>query len=243
MAAEKISEKETTLNTNAMTLTFRADQPTQIGARIKAARAELRITQAELARRISMKRKDGCTRASVGQWEINATFPSYQMMVYIADALKLTPGYLAFGDVYANGQSADPKPVDIEGLDLLAEIRIGNSPDDRRKVRVWGIPSDLLSNTFIGGVEALFIVEVRGSALQPLYDQGDRVYVDSSDTRPDGSPFLFWDGAGASFGILTTQPTVDGPMIKISGDGVDFPLLPLTAIKVIGKVKGRMRLG
>jgi transcriptional regulator with XRE-family HTH domain len=242
-AATPTKSAKTTVKTAAKTVKAKAlkrEKNVMIGKRLRELRDQRGLTQEGLAKLIAARRDEGCSRAAVGQWEIHTTHPHYDMIETIAEVLDVSPAYLAFG---INGPEDQARhDARYSDLSFLGEMRFGDSPDKMEQVRQWGIPTDLIATSAEGEPEDLIVLEVKSSTLRPEYMPGDRVYVDTSDKKPTGGAFVFWDGIGPAFGHMNVIPSKSGPMVKVTGEGVDLDPIPLDDLEIIGKIKGRMTL-
>ncbi|WP_299612540.1 helix-turn-helix transcriptional regulator [uncultured Tateyamaria sp.] len=99
----------------------RSDDDVSRGQRIKKARKAKSLSQEQLAVRI------GVTRSSIGQWEIGANSPNYENINKVAQALRVSREFLAFGG----------RVTDVE--EPLSEIESGE--DEVRRFRI----SDLMA--------------------------------------------------------------------------------------------------
>ena len=64
----------------------------EIGKEIKNRRAELSITQEELANRLNV------TRAAISNWEVGRNYPDIQLLVKLSDELNISLDQLLRGD-------------------------------------------------------------------------------------------------------------------------------------------------
>jgi hypothetical protein len=149
--------------------------------------------------------------------------------------LKVDPAFIAFGTHGPASRHLDQTTV--------SEMRFGDTLEDSREVRKWAIPVELLTDVTEGEIEDLFIMEVRSNVLRPDYAPGDRVLVDRTDKKPTGGVFAYWDGISVSLGHMSVVPSAAGPLVKISGEGVDLDPIPLGDVAILGKVKGRFSIG
>lgn len=74
----------------------------RVGARIRARRNALHLTQAELARRIP-----GVTESYVSRWERGENMPSWANLPRVAESLQTTVAWL-LGETNGNGASEQP---------------------------------------------------------------------------------------------------------------------------------------
>ena len=86
-----------------------------VADRIKTLREENQITQAELARRLSI------TRASVNAWEMGISVPSTQYIVELADIFHISTDYLLDVDRSASISIAGLTEADVRIVYALVE--------------------------------------------------------------------------------------------------------------------------
>lgn len=86
-----------------------------VADRIKTLREENQMTQAELARRLSI------TRASVNAWEMGISVPSTQYIVELADIFHISTDYLLDVDRSASISIAGLTEADVRIVYALVE--------------------------------------------------------------------------------------------------------------------------
>ena len=86
-----------------------------VADRIKTLREENQMTQAELARRLSI------TRASVNAWEMGISVPSTQYIVELADIFHISTDYLLDADRSASISIAGLTEADVRIVYALVE--------------------------------------------------------------------------------------------------------------------------
>lgn len=86
-----------------------------VADRIKTLREENQMTQAELARRLSI------TRASVNAWEMGISVPSTQYIVELADIFHISTDYLLDVDRSASISIAGLTETDVRIVYALVE--------------------------------------------------------------------------------------------------------------------------
>lgn len=124
-----------------------------LGERIKECRMNARISQGELARRISV------SQSAVAHWERGKNQPNLEQLAVLAAALEIPKDWLAFG-------------VDMSGkVEVVAEIIRGEC--------VWLAKNH---SRFVGSPQAedgsaLSAVEIMDDALYPQYKRGDVLFM------------------------------------------------------------------
>ena len=204
-----------------------------VGGRIRDARERKEMTQNELAKRF------GITRSGIAQWESDTTSPSIYKTEEIAKLLETTPQWLAFGI------SSEPKIVyqPEPGSVTINEVNFGEKPTEIDKVRSWAVPADYLKTELqCLSTSGLIIWRIHSSDLEPPYERGDKVIVDTNAKKPSPSGmFLLWleDGVGPSLNHVSVVPQgttmIASVSRKAAGNGYE---VPVDKLHVIGRVRG-----
>lgn len=205
-----------------------------VGQRIKRLREDSGLTQLKFSEAV-MAKAGACSRQAVAQWERGAASPSNGMLVILAKLLKTTPSYLAFGDKGADNSTARAVSQVPSALVLVPEVSFGESPTVRNTIRQWGLPREVVSEITHNKPEDIYITTVVGDTISDQHPAHSRVYVDSKDLRPDGSPMGFWDGYGIAFAYIS--PVLGkAKTLRIHGNGVD-ETMDAEEVVLMGKVK------
>lgn len=146
------------------------------------------MTLAQLADKV------GSTPQQIGRLEKGERRLTTDWMVKIASALDVLPEDLMTDNhgervvipevnmTPKAGQSASKTPPSVAEADnVLSE---------------WALPKQLLANQ-VSGTSTVRIIQVVGDSMQPEFNPGDRVMVNTADRTP--SPpgvFVLWDGFG-----------------------------------------------
>lgn len=162
-------------------------EPRSIGDRIRHARKEAGINQAELAQRV------GVSQPAVANWESGVHDPRRVMLAKIADVLRVSPEWLASGD---------RSPVETDKQPAAAYLRrpLRHAPviamedamrltlDDR--VDLHALALDYIPVTT--GAEKIFAVFLDDEAMDRAFPKQTLVVIDYGDRRPaDGAYALF----------------------------------------------------
>lgn len=160
-----------------------------LGARIRARREAVGLTQEKLAGQC------GVSRAAVAQWEAGVTRPSLDNLVKAAKALGVWLSWLTAGD---QSLPDGPSPFGLAA-------GLGPAPRDRRRVPVidyvraghWEAPADPYAPG--GGLDEIatdvelspraFALVVRGESMDPEFKDGDKIIVDP-DVTPQPGDFV-----------------------------------------------------
>lgn len=112
-------------------------QDLNLGARIKAARSERRMTQEELGERLAK------TKGAVSQWETNIAAPSADIVESLADALGVTLEWL-LGRDKDDLSSSIRKRAQLSGIELVRRISAALSEDKLSQDQIY-LMDDLLT--------------------------------------------------------------------------------------------------
>jgi len=221
------------------TLRRASESKSSVGSRIREARDEKNLSQAELAKLL------GLSRAAVAQWESDTTSPSIATAAEVARLLGKPPQWLAYG------VSGEPQIVyrspEQEGYTRIREIAFGDKPDAVQEVAVWGAPTTWVKQE-LHCVEpaGLMVYAIETTNMEPELEYGDRIVVDSNTQRPSPAGlFLHWDGVGPAVNHITVIPGAGGkkPMARVSStDGkTESYEIPVDSLKIVGRVRGFWR--
>lgn len=219
-------------------------KPSTLGSRIADKRAELGLTQAEAVAAIAAaKKKMGMpvnknSRSALAQHERDASEPSIDTIIAMAEVYGTTAEFIAFG-VKSGAEGQEGKPFTVN------EYAFGSSPADRILVDSWGYPRSWLEqevNTH--RPEDLLVYKVQYPQVDG-YEHNDRVIVDTGSTKitPPGV-FLHWDGVGPTISHLSVAHGANAKKlmarVKTKDDTYEIEADKLQIIgRVLVAVKGR----
>ncbi|MFT8587083.1 S24 family peptidase [Acetobacter papayae] len=141
-----------------------------------------------------------------------------------------------------------PRQVSIPEYDVLTSAGPGSVPvlcapqDGLRPVEHWSLPRGYIS-AFAESPETLAIVRVAGDSMEPDYQAGDRVLVDTAHRAP--SPpgvYVLWDGFGLVLKRLELLPGMEEPRrVRIMSINPAYSTYELTLdeISINGRVVGK----
>lgn len=141
-----------------------------------------------------------------------------------------------------------PRQVRIPEYDVLTSAGPGTVPvlcapqDGLRPVEHWSLPRGYIS-AFAESPETLAIVRVAGDSMEPDYQAGDRVLVDTAHRAP--SPpgvYVLWDGFGLVLKRLELLPGMEEPRrVRIMSINPAYSTYELTLdeISINGRVVGK----
>jgi transcriptional regulator with XRE-family HTH domain len=161
--------------------------PLSIGDRIREARKQVGFSQMDLARKV------GVTQPAVANWESGVHDPRRLMLAKIADALMVSPDWLASGA--RSPAEADKHPAaayirrPIQHTPVISftdAARLLDDPD----ADPHAVAEDYIPVT--SGAEKIFALFVDDEAVDLAFPKETLVVIDYSDRRPaDGAFGLF----------------------------------------------------
>lgn len=207
-------------------------QEKEIGARIKRLRENLQLTQLEVTKALDY------SRAAAAQWERGESLPPIVKLNDLAEVLKTTPEFIAFGH-HHEPVTVMPEPEEM-GFALVPEVTITDSSDAAHEVSKWGLPYSWLRGEMqVDRFTDLCIYKVMVDDPSGKFKYGDRVLIDRGSFRP--SPpgnFLYWDGVGAQIAWINVIPAGSGKlMAKVQTTSGTYDV-DAAKLKIIGRVKG-----
>lgn len=167
-----------------------------VGERIKEARKERGMTQAQLGEVIGLKQSTiaEIEAGKLKSWPDHAAKiaralgkPRTYFEPGLADSMELAPD-LPEVDLFQ-----DYVPVDV--LPTYAGAGGGGTGDADRVVAL--LPRALVEDELKAKPSDLLVINVRGNSMEPLFFHGDQIVIDKRDTRPtQPGPFalLYADG-------------------------------------------------
>ncbi|WP_271270515.1 XRE family transcriptional regulator [Aliamphritea hakodatensis] len=148
-----------------------------IGKNVRALRKERKWTQEELARRINI------SRGRIAQIEKDPNSDvKAETLLSLAKAFGCLPADLSQGW----GKSAPIQPVepfvDIPVLSVELSAGFGTSSDQEAVIETIQVPESLLDEFNVNSLSAR-IVSVKGDSMETTLRDGDRIIVDTSQSR------------------------------------------------------------
>ena len=141
------------------------------GKRIKQAMASLGMTQAELCK------ITGIPKSAISQYISGAFRPKQDRTFLIADALKVSPGWLMGFDVPANKPLNPPTITeDTVTYPVIGEVAAGY---DKIAVEDWDGDTVEIPTEYLRGRnrDEFFVLRVKGDSMYPIYMDGDKVLI------------------------------------------------------------------
>lgn len=166
---------------------FEASEPVSLGERIRDARKKSGISQVDLAKRV------GVSQPAVANWESGVHDPRRLMIAKIADALQVSPLWLASGARSAAEEDKHPaaayirRPLQHTPVISFADAaRLYEDPE----TDPHAVAEDYIPVT--SGAEKLFALFVDDEAVDLAFPKDTLVVIDYADVRPaDGAYGLF----------------------------------------------------
>lgn len=113
------------------------------------------------------------------------------------------------GGMGGGGEAPLTVTSDAHGTTTMVDDVVGN----------WSFPGSYLNAELRVKSDAARIIEVQGDSMEPTLSSGDRVMINTADTRP--SPpgiFALWDGFGVVVKRIEHIPNSNPPTIRIKSD-------------------------
>lgn len=188
-------------------------EPRSIGDRIRHARKVAGLNQAELAARV------GVSQPAVANWESGVHDPRRLMLSKIADALGVSPDWLARGD--RSAAEADKQPAaaylrrPLRHAPVIAfddAIKVGDGDGDPHALALDYIP-------VTSGAEKLFAFFLDDEAMDRAFPKNTLVVVDYGDRRPADGAFALFSVGGAP---LVRRWRESPPRLEPVSDGAAY---------------------
>ncbi|MDZ7628977.1 MAG: helix-turn-helix domain-containing protein [Parvularculaceae bacterium] len=209
------------------------NEPRSIGDRIRHARKFAGINQADLAARV------GVSQPAVANWESGVHDPRRLMLSKIADALGVSPDWLARGD--RSPGEADKQPAaaylrrPLRHAPVIAfddAINFAGGDGDPHALALDYIP-------VTSGAEKLFAFFLDDEAMDRAFPKNTLVVVDYGDKRPADGAFALFSVGGAP---LVRRWREGPPRLEPVSDGEAYgPVYLDRAPAIIGCVRVAIR--
>ena len=201
--------------------------------RIYELRKEQGLTLACLAE------KTGSTAQQIGRLEKGERRLTTDWMEKIAHALDVLPEDLMSS---SHGERL-----------VIPEIALKNSNGDNNKpsafqiaesdnvLSEWSLPRQLLANQ-VGSTSTMRIIQVMGDSMQPEFNPGDRVMVNTADRIPSPSGvFVLWDGFGLIIKRCEMVPHSNPPRVLLSSANKNYSTyeMAVSELDLQGRVVGK----
>lgn len=197
-----------------------------VGERIAWARQRQRITQKSLAE------LTGKVRTTIAQYELGKINPPVSVIDALAETLKVSPEFIAFGE-------SAPKGIDgrSPGRSLHCKRIVGGEEIEEG---VLSVPPAVADDLRIGSGAVVLKLET-GAPIHGIH-QSDRLIVDTdADISPDGRLYVLHSTAGVE--VVRSEPSLISSVAELNltgGSGQSYRLNPLD-IRLVGAVLGIIR--
>lgn len=209
-----------------------------IGERIKECRKALKLTQAQVARKLNV------SYVAVSQWERDDTTPSGKNLYNLANALGCTTTWLLYG--MENTETAQPSaqtPL-IYSVPLISAGQARMWLEDGEG---WGFTREAGSHDLLTEnvpSSRAFAISVDDESMEPEFRVGDKVIVDPDITpKPGDHVIAYTEGAGTFSSIAIRKYR----QLSSLHEGGSYELIPLNSdypklnsdnipVKIIGTV-------
>ncbi len=204
-----------------------------IGERIRQARKQKRLSQKELAAKLTV------TQATISQWENGDYAPERNKITILAKVLSVTPIWLEFGNPDSNVEwGADLSPIKepVRAVPLISWVEAGQfvssedpyQPGDAE--RFIAIASD---------VSTLIALRVSGTSCNREFPPDTIIIIDYSDKElVDNKFYVFRQEGRATLKKWRSNPPRLEPY---STDPSHETIFPEEAVEVVGRVTDAVR--
>lgn len=124
------------------------------------------------------------------------------------------------------------------------EARAFHEKGGEQEDEAWVMPASLFESRTKAPPDKLRIFAVQEDAMVPEILQGEKVLVDTSDTRPSpAGTFIVSDGFGQIIRQCEYVPHSDPPAIKLSARNAKYEpyTIPLEKAQIIGRVLAKLQ--
>lgn len=194
-------------------------------SRLTTARKRAGLTQKDLTSTL------GVNRTAIAQWETGLTWPSLVKIEELANALKVSPEWIAFGA----GQGINTSEEQRESSVTEVVFEKDDGTLKARTKRMWSIPEIFLRQYTTNKVEAVVLTKVTSDALRPF--KTDSLVILDTSVKSVGT-------TGHYMIVFHDEPVIahiavgfdDNAKVTMhTGQPIDAPL---EKVEVIGKVMG-----
>lgn len=207
----------------------KADQST-MGGRMSFARLRKGLTQEELSKRL------GKSRVTIVQYEAGNIQPPIDVVEQAAKALDVPASYLAYGE-------ATVPVVGKAGIDMVSftEHRIGR--DGSYPASAIALGRDLVESYNVEP-EALAAYALNHDAPEFGLRSGDRMFVNTAITKPDGESDLYLLKSGSRLEVVRVEPDLTskgGNTVKMTGPKGQHLSAKIGELEFIGAIVATLR--
>lgn len=204
--------------------------------RILELRKERGLTLAQLAE------KTGSTAQQIGRLEKGERRLTTDWMAKIARALDVLPEDLMSDNHGERVMIPEVAAHTFAGGGQLPNGKYNSGvAEENDIVSEWSLPKQLLANQ-VGSHSTMRIIQVMGDSMQPEFNPGDRVMVNTADRMP--SPpgvFVLWDGFGLIIKRCEMVPHSTPPRVILSSANSKYATYEMESkeLDIQGRVVGK----
>jgi transcriptional regulator with XRE-family HTH domain len=201
--------------------------------RILELRKERGLTLTNLAEKI------GVTSQQIGRLEKGERRLTTDWMEKIAHALEVLPEDLMSSD---HGERVVIPEIDVSTpSNKKGTTKTQNVSDNKNILSEWALPKQLVENQ-VGSNGTMRIIQVLGDSMQPEFNPGDRVMVNTADRIP--SPpgvFVISDGFGLIIKRCEMIPHSNPARMTLSSANDQYAKyeMDLSEVQIQGRVIGK----
>ena len=235
----------------------------RFGAKLAELRKQKRITQKEMAERISREGerlfgREAITDRAVSKWETGASLPDAQQFISICHILGVTDVLHTFRGLASSG---DPfAALNKLGRERAAEYiaMLGENPhfslkEHRelpiRQIPLYDLPASAGTGVFLDGSSytmidaegyaasaANFAVKISGDSMMPMFEDGQIVYVRQQQELLSGDIGIFILNGEAYCKMLDTENGVS--LVSLNPKYKPIKLTEGADLRIVGRVVG-----
>jgi len=200
--------------------------------RILELRKSKGMTLAELAK------KTASTPQQIGRLEKGERRLTTDWMEKIAHALDIPPEDLMSPN---HGERVVIPEVTSQSFGTKGAHKSANIAEGHNILSEWSLPKQLLANQ-VGSDSTMRIIQVMGDSMQPEFNPGDRVMVNTADRMP--SPpgvFVLWDGFGLIIKRCEMVPHSNPARAILSSANTNYATyeMAVSELDIQGRVVGK----
>ena len=201
--------------------------------RILELRKQKGLTLAQLAE------KTNSTAQQIGRLEKGERRLTTDWMEKIALALDILPEDLMTPN---HGERVMIPEIATQTNDSTSPQKAPDSVAENNNILTeWALPKQLLANQ-VGTDSTVRIIQVMGDSMQPEFNPGDRVMVNTADRTP--SPpgvFVLWDGFGLIIKRCEMVPHSNPPRVILSSANTNYKTyeMDVSELDIQGRIVGK----
>lgn len=134
---------------------------------------------------VDIVNRTGLSKGTVSQWLNGHTQPRGDNLLILSEALSASPEWLQFGVISQDSHTIQHgfKTYEVPVLDIQLSAGCGVDPGSEAVVKTLPVPEPLLEEFNVSPQNAS-IVAVKGDSMETTLRDGDRIVIDTSQSRP-----------------------------------------------------------